>query len=210
MNNTLTRFGNLKYEHFKIKFLNLDWEIKLLDDCTTFPNSDNKNLCEEFKIIVTNGDKTISYKFYNSSMEKQISDILKQHNKNLSWGLIKSSLKTNLLRMWGGYDKDLKNNKTLEYARIKHLFYSVLNCFAQDMTTDLSSFSWFCSNFGYHEDSRKAEKIFNECVTMQDKIKSLNLNKEQIKYLEDEAQQETNDFKEDVYNTIEQTKTTLI
>ena len=92
-----TRFNNVKYEHFKVNFKGLVIEVKLLDDKATFPNSDNNDFCEEFKITIsrtpTSGakEKEISYKFYNSVMEREISQILKEHNKGFNgWALVKS------------------------------------------------------------------------------------------------------------------------
>ena len=72
---------------------------------------------------------------------------------------------------------------------------------------DLSSFSWFCSNFGYDEDSRTAESIFKSCQDYQSKLLSLNLNKEFLKYLEEHVQQETENFKEDIIKAVEESKT---
>jgi len=205
-----TRFNNIKYEHFKVNFKGLVIEVKLLDDKATFPNSDNKGFCEEFKITIsrtpTSGakEKEISYKFYNSIMEREISKILKSNNKSFSsWALVKSLLKSHPLKMWGGYDKDLKNSKTLEIVRAKHLFYSILNCFALDKGTETESFKFFCDNFGYDEDSIRAEKIFKAVLEMKSKIYDLKLTPEQEKYFNEEANQETEQFKQDVYNAVD-------
>jgi len=199
-----TRFNNIKYEHFKVNFKGLIIEVKLLDDSANFPNSENKDFCEEFKISITHKEKTISYKFYNSVMERQISHILKEHSKSFNnWALVKSLLKSRPLKMWGGYDKDLKNSKSLEIARAKHLLYGVLNCLAFDKETETESFKFFCDSFGYNEDSIKAEKIFKAVLEMKAKICDLKLTEEQEKYLNEEANQETDKFKEEVYNAID-------
>jgi len=196
-----TRFNNIQYEHFKVHFKGLIIEVKLLDDMATFPNSENKGFCEEFKIIITNKDKTISYKFYNSIMEKEISDIIKLY-KNINFSQMKRHLKQKPLKMWGGYDK-VKNTTELNKERVFNLLYGVLNCFASDKETETESFKFFCEDFGYDEDSIKAEKIFKAVLEMKAKIYDLKLNPKQEKYFDEEAGQETEKFKQDVYKSIE-------
>lgn len=204
----------LKYEHFFIKFKGLDFEVKLLDDSALFPNSlkeDKTAFCEEFKVNIKKKclsgakDKEISFKFYNSQMEREISKYLndlgyvKYHNPTFkSWVSSRFS--------WGGYDK-VKNREDLIKQRIINLFYSILNDMAFNYFEDLTSFSWFCSNFGYDEDSRTAERIFKDCQEYQEKLLSLNLDEEFKKYLEEEAQQETDKFKEDIIKAVEESKT---
>lgn len=198
----------MKYENFKINFKGVLFEVKLLDDDALFPNSlkkDKKAFCEEFKVIVTNGEKKINFKFYNSQMEREISKYLKDlgymkyHNPTFkSW--VSNSF------MWGGYDK-VKSREDLIKQRIINLFYSIINDMAFNYFEDLSSFSWFCSNFGYDEDSRTAESIFKSCQDYQSKLLSLNLNKEFLKYLEEHVQQETENFKEDIIKAVEESKT---
>lgn len=196
----------LKYEHFFIKFKGLDFEIKLLDDSALFPNSlkEDKSFCEEFKVIVNNKDKEISFKFYNSQMEREISLYL----KNL--GYVKYNnreFKTfvNCRFMWGGYDK-VKSREDLIKQRIINLFYSILNDIAFNYFNDLTSFNWFCDSFGYDKDSRTAEKIFNSCIELQEKLYSLNFDEKFLKYLENEVQQETEKFNQDIIKAIEESK----
>lgn len=38
---------------------------------------------------------------------------------------------------------------------------------------DLSSFSNFCENLGYSEDSREAEAIYKDCIELNDKLKTI-------------------------------------
>ena len=64
--------------------------------------------------------------------------------------------------MWGGYDKDLRNSKTLEIVRAKHLLYSILNCFALDKGTETESFKFFCDSFGYDEDSIELKRYLRQ------------------------------------------------
>jgi hypothetical protein len=197
----------MKYEHFKINFKGLEFEVKLLDSEAFFPNSlkeDKKAYCEEFKVIVKNKNKEINFKFYNSQMEREISKYLnelgyiKYHNPTF-----KSYMKR---FMWGGYDK-VKNRDDLIKQRIINLFYSIINDMAFNYFEDLISFSWFCNNFGYDEDSRTAETIFKNCQDFQSKLLSLDFSKEFLKYLEEHAQQETDKFKEDIIKAVEESKT---
>ena len=110
---TLTRFNNIRYEHFKVNFKGLIIEVKLLDNDATFPNSNNKDFCEEFKISITNKEKTINFKFYNSIMEREISQLLNTNGlenvyKNLlfgDYGIFKAGEFKKLMTkkfMWGG------------------------------------------------------------------------------------------------------------
>lgn len=45
-----------------------------------------------------------------------------------------------------------------------------LDCFLSDSNAGEQSFEDFCSEFGYDEDSRKAEKIHNSCIKSFDKF----------------------------------------
>ena len=47
----------------------------------------------------------------------------------------------------------------------------VLDCLAMDSSGDLSSFEDFCSEYGYDEDSRKAEALFKACQSIQIRFK---------------------------------------
>lgn len=197
---------SIKYDNFFIKFKCLDIEFKLLDDSAFFPNQekkDKKEFVEEFKIIVKNKNKEIEFKFYNSIMEREISKYLKE------LGYVKYNnlhFKSWIKRFsWVGYDK-VKNREDLIKQRIINLSYSVLNSIAMDINNDLSSFSWFCSNYGYDEDSRTAEKIYKSCQELQEKLLSLNLDKEFLKYLDEEAMQETDKFKEDIIKAVQESK----
>lgn len=189
----------LKYEHFKINFKGLIFDIKLIDNEANFPNTDDKKPIEQFKVSVYNGNKKISYNFYNSQMEKEISDYL-NNLRYLSYS--NKEFKEWFKRFsWGGYD-DVKNKRDLTNKRIYHLFYSIINTFAGNENDDYSSFNFFCDNFGYEKDSRRAEKIFNECVELQEKIYSLCIDGKIIKYLREEANQETDKFSKDIKEAI--------
>lgn len=201
MEDLKTRFNNMKYEHFRVKFKGVMIEVKLLDDNAIFPNSVEKRNVEEFKVILTYKDKSIDYKFYNSIMEREISQFIKNNrvkgfqNQNIK------VLKQHVFKFWSGYD-DCNNIKALIEKRIFYLLYSILNTLSLDISMDLSSFSWFCSNFGYDEDSRNAERIYKECQLIQEKLNSLNFDEDFLKYLEEEAGQETDKFHKDVLDAI--------
>lgn len=202
----------LKYEHFKVELNGLSVELKLLDNEATFPNSSDTQKVEEFKVTIKNlfgllgeKEKKISFKFYNSQMEREISKYLNElgyvayNNRQFKeWMSYRF--------MWGGYDK-VKNRTELIKERIRNLLYSVINCVARDRGEDLSSFSWFCSIFGFDEDSRNAERIYKECQVMQDKINSLQLSDKQIKFFDEEANQETDKFSEEIRKATEKAVT---
>jgi hypothetical protein len=199
-----SRFNNLKYEHFKIEFKGLLFEVKLIDNEAVFPNSKDNKQVEQFKVSVTNKDKKISFNFYNSIMEKGISDYLNSlgyvaYNNKQFKSFVSSKFS------WGGYD-DVKNRNDLIRKRIYHLFYGIVNSMAMDIEEDLSSFSWFCSNFGYDKDSRTSERIFKSCQEQQEKDLSLNIDEKTRKYLREEANQETNKFSKDIKEAIERAK----
>lgn len=191
MNQLKSVFGNMKYEHFSYNFIGLEIEVKLLDDSAYFPNEDKKDMVEEFKVIIKHGEKKTDFKFYNSIMERKISQYLKE----LGYVKYNNALFKSWMRRfhWDGYDK-IKNREDLIKKRIYYLFSSILGSVACDYNTDLSSFKEFCGNFGYDEDSRRAKKIYNLCQEQQEKLRSLNLNEEQLTYLNDEVGHETEAF----------------
>jgi hypothetical protein len=206
----VSRFGNRKYEHFEFDYNGLNFEVKLLDSDAHFPNTDQEKPCEEFKIAVINVQmgqevKAINYKFYNSIMEREISQILKEHNKNSQWGQIKGLLEDRPLRGWGGYDKHMANFTKFTQERIFKLAYSILNCFANDMQ-QINSFSEFCDNFGYEKDSFKAKKVFDSYAELQAKIESLKLTEKQKNFLIDIVATEEEDFNDTLHYALEEEK----
>ena len=202
---TTTRFNNLKYEHFKVNFKGLNIEVKLLDNNAVFPNSEDKNAVEEFKVLITYKGKTMNFKFYNSQMEKGISDYLNElgymaYNNKQFKSFVSSKFS------WGGYD-DVKNRTDLIHERIYNLLYSIINSFANDNNADLSSFSFFCDNFGYDNDSIKARTIYNQLQEQQEKFFNLGIDEKLKTYLFEIAGQEEKPFEEDVKKAIEQART---
>lgn len=203
-----SRFGNMKYEHFKINFKGLVIEVKLIDNEATFPNTDSRALIEEFKVKITNKETSIGYLFYNSVMERQISEFLKNNRtKGFQYSNI-AEFKRYISRTfsWGGYD-DVKNNKELTNKRIWWLLLGILvdlQSYIKFSEYSGSDFDWFCDNFGYDKDSRKAEKIYREMQDMEKKVNSLKLSEEQENYLINEVQQETDKFSKELKKAIEQ------
>lgn len=203
----VSRFGKRKYEHFEFDYNDLNFEVKLLDSDAHFPNTDQEKPCEEFKVTVCKailGEtmKTISYKFYNSIMEREISKALGMHNKNTAWGLIKGQL-ANVLKGWGGYDKHMANFTKFSQQRIFNLAYAILNNFANDMQ-EIYSFDDFCSNFGYEQDSIKAKKIFDSYAELQAKIESLKLTEKQRDFFINVVATEEEDFNDTLHYALEE------
>lgn len=202
----VSRFGNRRYEHFEFDYNGLNFEVKLLDSDAHFPNADQEKPCEEFKITVTNAClgqeiKTITYKFYNSIMEREISKALGMHNQNTAWGLIKGQL-ANVLRGWSGYDKHMANFTKFRQQRIFNLAYSILNCFAKDMQ-QINSFPEFCDTYGYEQDSIKAKKIFDFYAELQAKIESLKLTEKQRDFFINVVATEEEDFNDTLQFALE-------
>lgn len=132
-------------------------------------------------------------------MERAISIYLQELGYNIPFSIktFRSWMHNN--HMWAGYDK-VKNREDLNNQRVRNLIYSIVNSMASDLNEDLESFSWWCSNLGYDEDSRKAERIFNLCREIKEKICSLNLCKEQLEFLNNEALEETGKFQKEINN----------
>lgn len=194
METDLNKFRSLKYSHFAFNFQGLSFEFKLIDS-EKWKN--DKEESENFKITITNGERTITYIFHNSIMEKKISDYL----NNLGYvGYNNRQFREWFKRfMWGGYD-DVKNLKQLINKRCYYLAYGVLNDFATyiNWIDSNRTFKEFCEMFGYNKDSREAEKIYRECLELYEKVESLKLSEKQEQYFLNEANQETNKFSKDV------------
>ena len=196
-----------KYEDFKINFKGLLFEVKLLDDSAEFPNDDSKRLHEEFKVYVSNGTNKINFKHYNSGMERELTKILNNKKEPLFTftGILNiREFKTLMTKkfMWGGYDKII-NLQTLRTARIKNLLYGIINNLACDLENN-GTFKDFCDNYGYDFDSRKAKKIYHAVTEQNEKLQSLNLTREQKEYLREEAEQETEQFEEDILKAVQE------
>lgn len=187
----------------KLKGLKISW--RFLDNVIP-KNWDSKQEIEQFRIKIQNGDKKESFDFYNSIMEKEISDKLKENKKGYyqNWRQLFLFIRP---KMWGGYDDAKKNYQTFVKKRIWWLLSSALNSIMRDgfkfSEYSGSSFDWFCDNFGYDKDSRKAEKIFKACQEMEEQLKNLDFNKEQSIYIENQIMQKTDLFNKHLAVAIE-------
>jgi hypothetical protein len=73
---------------------------------------------------------------------------------------------------WYGSYNDHKNNVTeLDKSNLKDALHS----FFSDTIAGNMDFKEFCSEFGYDEDSRKAEKIYNACGDLFEKTEILGI-----------------------------------
>lgn len=78
-------------------------------------------------------------------------------------------------------NKDTKQQTTFDFwASIANprvnTRYDILNafyCFISDAISGDMTFKEFCSEFGYDEDSRRAEKTWNACVKAHDKLQRI-------------------------------------
>ena len=84
---------------------------------------------------------------------------------------------------WNHHNVTVKNRDNGEYTRFDfwasiadpeiRTEYDILNafrCFVDDALAGKMSFSEFCSEFGYDEDSRRAEKIWKACKRSTEKL----------------------------------------
>ena len=55
-----------------------------------------------------------------------------------------------------------------------------LECIISDGLSGLYSFDEFCAEFGYDEDSRRAEKIYNACKDTYDRLSALGINEDEM------------------------------
>ena len=107
-------------------------------------------------------------------MEKTIKEFAEENNITLEYRQIKKRPDNN--NEWANGSKHFKCTLCYECRNIE-IYYSqgggikddpriedLLNCIISDNTDNFSSFEEFASEFGYDEDSRKAEKIYNACV----------------------------------------------
>lgn len=174
----------MKYEKGELNFKDLKFSWKL-----THTKKGEHGEHEVFKIEISNGENTLFQEFNNSVMENDISKKLKNYV---------FSFKELRPKMWAGYDEDLNNKKmTLkEFSkkRIYWLLYGVINDFSGYIEIDYYSFKEFWDNFGYDEDSKKAEKIYFSCLEYYNKIQGLILNQEQREYFLNVVRSEEEEF----------------
>lgn len=178
----------MKYENFEVTIRDVRFEVRKIDIRQVF---ENKKDSEVFLVKIYHKGKSMYYEFNNSIMEKEISDLIKQFNNQDITGL-KQAISRRF--MWGGYDK-VNGFKGLEKERIYHLAYSIICDFGSyiNFQEQNPTFKDFCLSFGYNEDSRKAEKIYNKCLELQNDIQNLDLSTEQENFFL-EAYSESDNF----------------
>jgi len=193
------RFYLLEYGNFEAEFKGLVFRVKLITTAKEILK-DKEN--EVFNVEVEHKGNKIRYEFNNSVMEKEISDLLKEWlktNKYPSRDIKGFKMLISKKFMWGGYDK-VKTFKELEKERAFNLLYSVLVDLAyyMDFSEINPRYADFCENFGYDEDSRKAEKIYNKCLEMESKVLSLGITERQKEYFKNQVATETDKFNKDL------------
>ena len=156
---------------------------------------------EIFNIEITNkinGNTIKINDFGNSIMDYNLSLEIKdfilnknKYNNSYDWFLKNSKA----IKGWGGYS-DCKNLKELNEKRIKYLQYGVVVDFSVyiDFLEENPVFEEFCSNYGYEEDSRKAEDTYKKCLAYYSKIYKLRLTKEQKDYFQNVVRTEKEEF----------------
>ena len=125
-------------------------------------------------ITITRNGKTISFEYGSSLMDTDLFRCPK--NDDPTESVYKPISDTELKKEWqkeswgehSQYSKLLIEKKKAFKAG---LLYSILTCIRMDYATP-DTFEEFCMEFGYDEDSRKAEKVFGLC-----KIKAAKLHK---------------------------------
>jgi len=135
----------------------------------------NNGEVEKINIEVINGSNKIDYNFYNSLMEKELSDKLQAAKDRMTPQEFISAIRNGYFRphMWAGYDKGLSGRKISNISELnKKRIYYFLNSVLVDLAgyynwSDHSpTFEDFCSEFGYDKDLRKSEAVYNACIRM--------------------------------------------
>lgn len=194
----------MTYKQGSLNFKDLIFSWKLITSV-----KDEHGEHEVFNIEIEKDGVKIRQEFNNSVMEFDIS-------KKIEYCLKEKMIfpqARDIIRpkMWGGYDKDInekgkiKSYVELDLKRVYNLLYSIINDFSRyiEFLDTNPTFKDFCSNFGYDEDSRKSEKIYNSCIDYYNKIKTLNLSSDQISYFIDEVDRETETFSSDLKEEVQ-------
>ena len=201
----------MKYEKGEIvlKKISEDFKIKWVVCGTS--NKFNNGEVEKINIEVINGNQKIDYNFYNSIMERKISDRLNLYKMPLDFLKFRNDIRIGVCKMWGGYDEDFNNKKIgnikqFTQKRIYWLLSSVLIDFAgfYNFSECNLNFKDFCDNFGYDNTLREHELIYKKCLEMEEKFNSLNLSEESLKYLSEIVAQEDESFNKYIKLKIEE------
>jgi len=196
----------MRYEkgNILLKGLKFNWNL------ITQEKGENNKYHEVFNIEIENlkFKNKIRVEFGNSIMEAEISNKIEYAFKNkFPFIQLRDYIRPN---MWAGYDEDLNNKKIrnlngLYQKRIYWLLLGVIIDFSSYINFEdyTPTFNYFCDEFGYDKDSRKAENIYKKCGDYAEKIRSLNLSKEQEEYFLNEARSETDIFIKDLKEEIQ-------
>jgi hypothetical protein len=128
--------------------------IKTIGDTLYF--QDDKKPRHTLSVTIKRNNKQISFKFGMSIYDTEIlSKFQINATDNKTFGM---SFK---------YDTEELNTKLKEIK--SGMLYSILCCVKTDYSCP-SEFKDFCTDYGYDEDSRKAEKTFRECIIQANKL----------------------------------------
>jgi hypothetical protein len=195
-----------KYENGSILLngLNISWN--LVDENSFFAGL--KEPVEEFFFWIENPKTKIRerFSFRNSVMERVISEKIKEQGA-YSWTENLKELQFFISRrfLWGGYDKKECNSWVkLKRERVNNLLYGFLNCIMSDYSAGCCAFSDFCADFGYSDDSRNAEKVYNALVENSDKITKVfaGLSDKQKSFFFEDVAEETEKFSKELNKAI--------
>ncbi len=84
--------------------------------------------------------------------------------------------KTESFDYYGSYNDYCKNKTTIPDNDLRF----ALGCIIGDALSGLMSFDEFCDEFGYDEDSRRAERIHKAAIITTEKIQSLGINEDEM------------------------------
>lgn len=131
-----------------------------------------------YRITVSNNGNSETFDFWGS-----IADYCKTRPYPYQYHELSAEDKKCLKILYPfGYGKTLhdveahckKLDYNLKAAKVEILTdatYDAFNCILSDALSGDDTFSMFCDNFGYDNDSRKAEAIYRECQKSLDKLK---------------------------------------
>lgn len=156
------------------KAFNLEMKVEFLKNDFHFQGDKDKR--DIYKITLKRGQREYSFNFgqsiNNSGFYAQYGKskyFIPMDKISLSDYELKIYVKYNLQNDFG----NVKNDKIIK--PIKPTLYDVLSCLQK---YDVGSFEDFCSEFGYDEDSRSAEKIYKAVVKEFEAMERLFTNEE--------------------------------
>jgi hypothetical protein len=164
-------------------FEQLNRTLSLHENDTCFKYSEDKEALKKLMAEISVSVKVIGKDFYfDGDKEERIilRVIILRGEKNISFRFGMSIIDTEL---FSGNEPDrMQHNSFKRYTSVElmgkrkevkdGLLYSVLSCIASDYFVP-DTFTDFCSEFGYDEDSRKAEKLFHDCREQSTKLHTI-------------------------------------